>query len=444
MLEYPTKVVARGSFVQADIVVEHVTLPNLPRDIAAIVESSWAEELARNPRATSGELLVAAALEEADGKLLLRCGRSDYRNFMGTTSSETVQEEYRHRAIGMLAVTTTVDRYVLLGVRSPTIDWPLLRHVVPAGRLRPIEQDPYTGVRAEFTEELGLEQKDLLELQCIGVVADQTLGRLNFEFVFRARTSLSAREVLKRAKKAKSASEHCQLEPFPWQPNLISDLLLADPEGFVPTGWAGLAVALQSDFGPQAFPDWTPVYRKYADHVGGRLEMRPPVLKTDVTAASPPRRELGPLFQGLMAYWTHQDRLLWERTNTLVAVQAGLFAGVYALKGYPHVMAYALFAGAGLSLALFLVILRHVAHREANDAAMKRVFGAIAADSPVAEHVLQLNVPVTWRAPVKASYILRGAALFFIAFDLYLAGVFLGWWCVPHFMGLPAGWPYRE
>lgn len=280
MLQYPTKVVARGSFAPADIVVEHVTLPSLPPDIEARVESSWAEELARNPQATPGKLLVAAALEGVRGKLLLRCGTSDYRNFMGTTSSETVPEQYRHRAIGMLAVTTTADGYVLLGVRSPAIDFPLLRHVVPAGRLRPIEQDPYTGIAAEFSEELGLAPEDLLELECIGVVADQTLGRLNFEFVFRAKTSFSARQVLERAKTAKSASEHCQLEPFPWQANLISDLLLADPEGFVPTGWAGLAVALQRDFGPQAFPDWTPVHRTYADHVGERLRMRQPAVKS--------------------------------------------------------------------------------------------------------------------------------------------------------------------
>lgn len=275
MIEYPAKVISRSSFAPSDIVVEHVDLPPLPADLLRRVERIWAEQVARNPKATPGKLLVAAALEEVHGKVLLRCGTSDYRNFMGTTTSETVPEQYRHRAIGMLAVTTTTDGYVLLGVRSPDIDWPLLRHVVPAGRLRPIERDPYTGVTTEFREELGLTTDEVLRLDCIGVVADQTLGRLNVEFVFRAKTSLFARQVLERAKGAQSANEHCQLEPFPWQAEFVRDLLLVDPDAYVPTGWAGLALAVQHDFGLDEFPKWRPVYRSYADHVARRAKMMP-------------------------------------------------------------------------------------------------------------------------------------------------------------------------
>src|SRR5262245_12236987 len=88
MLFYPTKVIARGSFAQVDILVEHITLPPLPADIQTRVDKVWAEELARHPKATPGELLAAAGLEAVGGKLLLRCGISNYRNFMGTTSSE--------------------------------------------------------------------------------------------------------------------------------------------------------------------------------------------------------------------------------------------------------------------------------------------------------------------------------------------------------------------
>ena len=444
MIRYPTKVIARGSFSMSDIVIERVNLPPLPVDLEARVDRVWAEELARNPKATPGELLVAAGLEQADGKLLLRCGLSDYRRFMGTTSPEGVPEEYRHRAIGMLAVTTTADGYVMLGVRSPAIDWPLLRHVVPAGRLQPSELDPYTGVRAEFREELGLTPNDVVGLTCIGVVADQTLGRLNFEFVFRARTSLTAREVLERANVAKSVSEHCQLEPFPWQVDLIRNLLLVDPDGYVPTGWAGLAIALQDEFGNESFPDWTPVHRTYADHVGRRLKMHRVAVTSDPAAHAPQRRELGPLFQGLMANWTHQDRLLWERANTMIAVQAGLFAGAYALRNYPKVMACVFFAGAVLSLALFLIMLRHVAHRDSNSLVMCKTFVALTNDSAIAGETLIQGTPATWRAPVKASYILRSVALFFIVFDFYLIGIVLGWWATPSFLGLPFGWPLHR
>jgi len=52
------------------------------------------------------------------------------------------------------------------------------------------------------------------------------LSRLNFEFVFLARTRLTARQVIEHARTAKSANEHCQLEPLPWQCALARGLLL--------------------------------------------------------------------------------------------------------------------------------------------------------------------------------------------------------------------------
>lgn len=273
MISYPARVIFRGRFGREDIVVEQIELPPLPPEVDSCVENVWAAERKRNPNLEPRPLLVAAALEEHHGRLTLRCGRSDYKRFMGTTADEGVPEEYRHRAIGVLAITTTVDGYVLLGVRSPAIDWGLLRHVVPAGRLQPDERDPYTGITAEFVEELGLVPADLLSLECIGVVADETWGRLNFEFVFRAVTHCSARQVLERAKTAQSAREHCQLEPFVWRSDFVRDLLLVDPEGYVPTGWAGLAIAIQRDFGMEEFPQWLPAHRPYAEHVERHLQM---------------------------------------------------------------------------------------------------------------------------------------------------------------------------
>lgn len=164
---------------------------------------------------------------------------------------------------------------------------------------------------------------------------------------------------------------------------------------------------------------------------------------TDPTADPrlPQGRGIGPLFEGLMAYRIHQDNLLWERTNTLIAVQAGLFAGAYALHTYPKVVALVLLAGAILSSFLFLIMLRHVAHRDANDIVMHKIFAVLADGSAVSGEGLRLSVPVMRRAPVKASYLLRGVALFFIVFDLYVAAVFLGCLGPPGFLGLPSHWP---
>ena len=266
-MEYPARVLFRGHFGPSDIETQQINLSPLPVNIQARVDSNWATELRKNPDLKPGRLLVATGVELSEGKLVLRCGESNYPNFKGTTSSEDVPEAHRHRAIGVLAVTTTSDNYVLLGVRAPRKDWGLLRHVVPAGRLQPDENDPFSGITAEFREELGLTVADIVDLHCIGVVADLVWARLNVEFVFRATTRCSAREVMESAKAAVSADEHCHLEPFPWQPSLMRDLLLADPNGYVPTGWAGLVIALQSDFGLSEFTSWEPRHRTYDEHV---------------------------------------------------------------------------------------------------------------------------------------------------------------------------------
>jgi 8-oxo-dGTP pyrophosphatase MutT (NUDIX family) len=277
-VDYPVRVVATGLFQEGDIEVVKEELPPLPVDVAEKVEHVWQHELERNPKLTPGPLLAARSVEVVDNgkRLLLRCGESTYKNFMGTTHetvAPTIAEEYRHRAIGFLAVIITADNYLLLGVRSPKIDWGTLRHVVPAGRLRPDEKDPYTGIRAEFKEELGLEAVEIRDLTCIGVVADETWGRLNYEFCFQARTEFMARELIEIAKSAKSAGEHCQLEPFLWEHSSVSHLLLVDPESFVPTGWAGVALCLWNSFGLNAFPRWETVHRTYAEHMGRRLAM---------------------------------------------------------------------------------------------------------------------------------------------------------------------------
>ena len=273
-MEYSARVVLRGRFGRRDITVKREELPPLPPEIAERVERRWAKELERNPKLWSGPLLCARWLTLVGSKLELACGLSEYKNFMGTTESRDIPEKHRHLAVGIMAVLTTADNCVMLGVRSGRVDFGETRHVVPAGRMSPQEQDPFTAIAAEFKEELGLLPSDLRDLYCAGVVADLTWGRLNYEFVFRAKTEMTAFEVIELAKGAKSADEHCQLEPFPWSSTFMRHLLLADPTGYVPTGFAGLALCLQDEFGEKAFPPWEPVHRTYEEHMGPhRLKM---------------------------------------------------------------------------------------------------------------------------------------------------------------------------
>lgn len=270
-MEYPVQILAVGSFPEGNIEMVRESTNALPMDVEERISAVWGEELKTNPNLWSGPMLVARGIDVIEGAhLRVHCIESEYKYFMGTTHESVaplIPDNEVHRAIGFLAVTITSDGYVMLGVRSPKIDWPTLRHVVPAGRLTPRQEHPYKGVRDEFKSELGLDEADIVSLTCLGVVADLTWRRLNYEFIFLARTVLSFRKVMERARSARSASEHCQLEPFPWNPYFLHYLLLVDPEGFVPTGFGGIALCLRQEFGSVVVPEWTPTHRTYTEHM---------------------------------------------------------------------------------------------------------------------------------------------------------------------------------
>lgn len=278
-MEYPAQILTVGSFPEENIEMAMEDVQPLPPEIEARIEEIWAEEQRYNPNLFSrpNTLLAASEIDVIDGThLRIRCMLSDYKYFMGTTHESVAPLLLDagfclHRAIGFLAVTITSDGYVMLGVRSPKIDWPTLRHVVPAGRLTPQQEHPYKGVRDEFKSELGLDEADIVSLRCVGIVANLTWRRLNYEFVFLARTALSFPRMMERARGARSGSEHSQLEPFSWNPYVLRGILMADPDGFVPTGFGGVAICLQREFGATASPEWIPARRTYTEHMGRRL-----------------------------------------------------------------------------------------------------------------------------------------------------------------------------
>ena len=277
-MEYPARIVAMGFFEARDIIIKMIDLDPLPLGVEKLVEERWQEELKRNPHLTPGPLLAAVDVSIMPGddgvQIKLICGISNYKNFMGTTHESVapyIEERYWHRAIGVMSVTYTADDYIMLGIRSPKIDWGLLRHVVPAGRLKPSACDPFSGIIAEYEEDLGIKPEEIQRLRCLGVVADETWGRLNYEFVFYGSVYLTAAEIVERAKSAKSAAEHCQLEAIPAYQNPAAWLMRSDPSGFVPTGMAGLWLDAAETIDLEPF--WTPVRKTYEEHMGRRLKM---------------------------------------------------------------------------------------------------------------------------------------------------------------------------
>lgn len=267
MIACPASVLTTGDYPPGAVTIRLVELPPLPADLEDFVDRKWQREIELNPRLYAGPILSPAAIRISDDAIEIDCGVSDYRQFMGTTWPE-MPERHRRRALGQLAVTITSDDHVIVGVRSRKIDWGGLRHAIPAGRVQPGEGTPEEAILLEFREEIGIGPDEIESLRCIGVLEDQTSGRQNYEIVYLAQVAISASELMERAEAAEHSFEHDRIEAHAWQRDTIAELLTADPAGFTPAGFAGLAVALRHAFGEDAFPEWHVRPMNYEHYMG--------------------------------------------------------------------------------------------------------------------------------------------------------------------------------
>lgn len=242
-LLYPVRVLYVGDWMPEAISTFKRNRTSLPSDVLNKIENRWrmAEIVAREKgnTLTRGGVRAGKGLYLSDdNSLCLKYVESDYGNVIGSTYPD-VPEEHQERFVEFMCVTTTWDGYVVYGVRGP-IDWSYQCHVAPAGRWSLKQASPAAGIVAEFEEELGVHPDEIQNLRCIGVVADETHGRNNFEFVFAADVPLTFIELRQRAFSAKSANEHIQLLPVCYCD--IGVLIESAPYKWVPTGFAGLAL----------------------------------------------------------------------------------------------------------------------------------------------------------------------------------------------------------
>lgn len=268
-LLYPVRVLFTGFWKPNDILVFARRRSLLPDEIAQKVELRWqmAELVAKQKctKLTRGDVRAGRSLYINGNNLCLKYVESDYGNVIGSTYPD-VPEEYQDRFVGIMCVTTTSDGYVVYGVRG-AIDWAFQCHVAPAGRWSLKQATPAAEIVAEFEEELGVLPAEINNLHCVGVVADETWGRKNFEFVFQANVPLTFVELRQRAFSAKSVNEHVQLLPVRRQD--IKNLIMSAPFKWVPTGFAGMALHCNENLYAQSIIAWTPdLGMTYADYMG--------------------------------------------------------------------------------------------------------------------------------------------------------------------------------
>jgi 8-oxo-dGTP pyrophosphatase MutT (NUDIX family) len=193
-----------------------------------------------------GELARLIAYGALPDRLALFVGRTTYREFLGTNLEsadlhETLGEDHYANPLGVSAAVMTRDEAVLLGRRSHRVaeargllDLPGGNVPFSAGQI-----DPFRSMRAELHEELGIEEQDIDELTCIGLVENGFTHKP--DLVFLCRVGERARGLVKRLR-ARPGVEHEDFLCVPGSKSEILEFLRVRGDDLTPVAAGGLAL----------------------------------------------------------------------------------------------------------------------------------------------------------------------------------------------------------
>ncbi len=137
----------------------------------------------------------------------------------------------------------------------------------------------------------------------------------------------------------------------------------------------------------------------------------------------------GSLYRALVALWSHHERMLWSRVQTLIAVQAAVIGGSYAI-GNHQLAGLFMVAGAVLSLVVYELVSKDLLDRDANLAVINelgiallpRAIEETSSTDPECGPQIQMQAePPAWRPFMRSRYLIRIVVWSFITFDITLA-----------------------
>jgi 8-oxo-dGTP pyrophosphatase MutT (NUDIX family) len=171
-----------------------------------LIELKWNEFLALNPKSYNGPLFRVnkwSDFNSRDGlqKIELHLTDTNYKEFVGTRNPEfiaTFGKEQISNPLSAGAVLITKDNKLILGRRSSSIDGSKYALSVIAGYLDPQKDilrihnkdgsdyvdfvDIFHGIEREIYEETGIAAYDVVELVCLGIIANRKENQMNIPF----------------------------------------------------------------------------------------------------------------------------------------------------------------------------------------------------------------------------------------------------------------------
>ena len=169
-------------------------------EVERLIDESW-ESMLRRPgvRLFDGAMCRMESWEASPQALRLMLSQTSYKPFVGTNLmhpelAERYGPEVMADPVGISPALATCDDYLLLGRRNESVAYYPSRLHPFAGSMEPRDDgDVFAAARRELGEELGLQEADILEIRCTGLVEDSAL--LQPELIFAVRTRLTRVQV---------------------------------------------------------------------------------------------------------------------------------------------------------------------------------------------------------------------------------------------------------
>lgn len=261
----PFHLLVLGPFDRNHIDITMTTERRPPHPVVDdLIDHAWearlAQAAARGQRLFPGPMCALRTWSVADGRLQLRFGLTDYREFVGTNVAnpdvgERFGEEQLANGTGVCSVLETSDGRLILQRRSDTVfEHPGMLHFC-GGALDPIHQagrpvaDPFAVMQREFDEELGLRSDALGEMRLLGLARDG--ATLKPDVMLHTRTALTAADVL-----SIEGEEHEALVDVPVAPSALTAWMTEHWNDITPAGLACLIAYAAITFNAELASVW--------------------------------------------------------------------------------------------------------------------------------------------------------------------------------------------
>jgi 8-oxo-dGTP pyrophosphatase MutT (NUDIX family) len=143
------------------------------------IEKAWSRELSRGKYLFDSNLFRLASYRVVDENLLLSVENTTYKEFVGTRHNSFKSKfgrEFLANPLSVGAIVVTTDRQFVLGRRRGDLDLNPNKLSVPAGvmdRKRDVQNghpNAFGAIVRELTEETGLLESEIEEIDCLGLV----------------------------------------------------------------------------------------------------------------------------------------------------------------------------------------------------------------------------------------------------------------------------------